>query len=81
MALPMAGVDGTLRERMKKGPANGWVRAKTGLLTGVVALAGFAGRPDGTVFTFVFIFNGTGEQTWAARDTLDVLASALVMGK
>jgi D-alanyl-D-alanine carboxypeptidase/D-alanyl-D-alanine-endopeptidase (penicillin-binding protein 4) len=41
-ALPIAGVDGTLRNRMKQSPGENWVRAKTGLLNGVVGLAGFS---------------------------------------
>ncbi|HRO67027.1 MAG TPA: D-alanyl-D-alanine carboxypeptidase/D-alanyl-D-alanine-endopeptidase [Pseudobdellovibrionaceae bacterium] len=61
MSLPISGVDGTLKSRMKSPKAQRWVRAKTGLLTGVTALAGYAGREDGKVFTFVFIHNGPQE--------------------
>lgn len=58
-SLPIAGIDGTLKKRMKNSPGERWVRAKTGFLTNVVALAGFAGRRDGSVLTFSFIFNGS----------------------
>lgn len=58
-SLPIAGVDGTLKRRMKNGVAERWVRAKTGFLTGVVTLAGYAGRADGQVVTFTFIYNGS----------------------
>lgn len=78
-ALPLAGVDGTLKNRMKETAAQGgWVRAKTGLLTGVVGLAGFAGRRDGTTRAFAFVFNGKGEQGDMARRMFDALASELV---
>lgn len=56
--LPIAGVDGTLKKRMKGTLAEGWVRAKTGRLDGVVSLAGFAGRRDGKIYTFSFLYNG-----------------------
>jgi len=77
-ALPLAGVDGTLKSRMKNGPATGWVRAKTGLLTGVVALAGYAGRKDGSVRAFAFIFNGKAEQGDLVRRLFDQLATELI---
>lgn len=77
-AFPIAGTDGTLKSRMKNGPAHGWVRAKTGLLTGVVGLAGFAGRKDGTVHAFAFIFNGKAEQGDLVRRLFDQLATELV---
>lgn len=40
-ALPIAGIDGTLQHRMKKGKAYRNVRAKTGSVTGVSTLAGY----------------------------------------
>ena len=67
-SLPIAGVDGTLARRMKNSSAKGRVRAKTGYLRqvtnkthqldGVVSLAGYASRPNGTTYTFTFLYNG-----------------------
>lgn len=57
-ALPVAGVDGTLNNRMKGTPAQGNVRAKTGTVTGVTSLAGYATRPDGHLIAFAIIVNG-----------------------
>ncbi|MGZ3773684.1 MAG: D-alanyl-D-alanine carboxypeptidase/D-alanyl-D-alanine endopeptidase [Pseudobdellovibrionaceae bacterium] len=62
-SLPIAGVDGTLKKRMKNSPAERWVRAKTGFLTNVVSLAGYAGIEDGRVITFSFIYNGSTDET------------------
>jgi len=76
-ALPIAGIDGTLRSRMKSRPAERWIRAKTGLLNGVVGLAGFAGRANGEVLAFVFIYNGSGRED-RARALFDQMAARLV---
>ncbi len=76
-SLPIAGVDGTLKRRMKEGPGLRWVRAKTGFLTGVVSLAGYAGRKDGTVLPFVFMYNGSADES-QVRALFDRLATALV---
>jgi len=40
-ALPIAGVDGTMRNRLKTSPAAGQARLKTGTLSNAVALAGY----------------------------------------
>ena len=77
-ALPIAGLDGTLKKRMKETPAEGWVRAKTGQLLGVAALAGYAGRKDGGVRAFAFIFNGKPDLGESARHMFDALAAELV---
>jgi len=76
-SLPIAGIDGTLKKRMKNSPAERWVRAKTGFLTNVVALAGYAGRPDGRVFTFSFIYNGSVDEA-RIRNSFDQLLIHLV---
>lgn len=76
-SLPISGIDGTLKKRMKGSPAERWVRAKTGFLTGVVALAGYAGRPDGRVFTFSFIYNGSVDEA-RIRNTFDQILIHLV---
>lgn len=62
-SLPIAGVDGTLKKRMKNTKAERWVRAKTGFLTNVVSLAGYAGVEDGRVITFSFVYNGSTDET------------------
>ncbi len=76
VALPIAGVDGTLHKRMQGTPAERWVRAKTGLLNGAVGLAGFVGKAHGETLSFVFIYNGGGNED-KARNTFDRFAAAL----
>ena len=76
-SLPIAGVDGTLRKRFKDSSGERRVRAKTGFLTGVVSLAGYAGRRDGSEIPFVFIFNGSTDEA-KVRSVFDKMAVALV---
>ncbi len=57
-SLPVAGVDGTLRKRLRRSPARRWVRAKTGYIEGAITLAGYAGREDGGRVAFAFLYNG-----------------------
>lgn len=57
-ALPVAGEDGTLRRRMKYGPARGNVRAKTGTLEGVITLAGYCTAADGHDLCFAVMNQG-----------------------
>ena len=57
-ALPVAGEDGTLRRRMKYGPARSNVRAKTGPLEGVATLAGYCTAPDGHTLCFAIMNQG-----------------------
>jgi D-alanyl-D-alanine carboxypeptidase/D-alanyl-D-alanine-endopeptidase (penicillin-binding protein 4) len=77
LALPLAGVDGSLAARMKGTPAEGTVRAKTGTMSNVRALAGYAITRDGEHLAFAAIvnnFEGTGAQ---ANDALDTIAARL----
>ena len=54
-ALPIAGIDGTLKSRMKKSKAYQNVHAKTGTVTGVSSLAGYAKAPNGHQLAFAII--------------------------
>lgn len=54
-ALPIAGIDGTLKYRMKKGKAFNNVHAKTGTVTGVSSLAGYVKNSAGDMIAFVII--------------------------
>jgi D-alanyl-D-alanine carboxypeptidase/D-alanyl-D-alanine-endopeptidase (penicillin-binding protein 4) len=56
-SLPIAGVDGTLRGRMKKSQAEGYVRAKTGTVGHVRNLSGYVESKSGEKFLFSFLVN------------------------
>lgn len=78
--LPVAGFTGSLSYRYVDVPpeGRGRVRAKTGTLTGVTALAGVTADRDGDLLAFVMIADRIREpQTMRARDVLDWLTAAL----
>lgn len=77
-SLPIAGIDGTLKNRMSGTEAERWIRAKTGLLSGVVGLGGYAGRSDGVVLSFAFLYNGKKGHEDKVRDLFDRMAVELV---
>lgn len=57
-ALPIAGVDGTLRKRMRGTFAEGNVHAKTGTVEGIRSLAGYAKAANGHMLAFSIINQG-----------------------
>lgn len=57
-ALPIAGVDGTLENRMKTGPCRGNVHAKTGTVSGVSTLAGYCTASNGHLLCFAILNQG-----------------------
>ena len=71
MSLPLAGVDGTLRNRLKTGPAAGRARLKSGTLKNAVALAGYVPDEDGRWWAVAAMVNHN--QAVAARPALDAL--------
>jgi D-alanyl-D-alanine carboxypeptidase/D-alanyl-D-alanine-endopeptidase (penicillin-binding protein 4) len=78
-ALPIAGLDGTLKKRAKG--ASGLVRAKTGLLTGVTGLSGFVRSQDGEDLIFSILVNGYKQGDRAAMDSVDRFVEALAHSK
>jgi D-alanyl-D-alanine carboxypeptidase/D-alanyl-D-alanine-endopeptidase (penicillin-binding protein 4) len=74
--LPVAGYDGTLFDRGDAGAAPGTVRAKTGTLLGVHALAGTVVTTDGRLLAFAVVADGSGNEA-AAEAALDDVAAAL----
>jgi D-alanyl-D-alanine carboxypeptidase/D-alanyl-D-alanine-endopeptidase (penicillin-binding protein 4) len=74
-SLPIAGVDGTIYDRMRSAPAKRNCRAKTGSLTGVSALSGYCTTRSGRQLAFSFLMNGI--STSYARRLQDRMAQAL----
>lgn len=56
-SLPIAGVDGTIRRRMRGTKAEGNVRAKTGSIGYVRNLSGYVTSADGEMFVFSLLAN------------------------
>ncbi|GAA5116192.1 hypothetical protein GCM10023339_24480 [Alloalcanivorax gelatiniphagus] len=78
--MPVAGFTGSLTYRFAEGPAvaRGLVRAKTGTLTGVHALAGIAVGRDGQPMAFVLgADRSPPEERYDAQEALDRAAAAL----
>ena len=57
-ALPVAGVDGTLENRMTKGACRGNVHAKTGTVSGVSTLGGYCQAANGHTLCFAILNQG-----------------------
>jgi D-alanyl-D-alanine carboxypeptidase/D-alanyl-D-alanine-endopeptidase (penicillin-binding protein 4) len=83
-SLPVGGVDGTLARRWHDRPAQGRVRAKTGTLDKVTALAGYLALDSQHPLGFAILVNDIppGQRTsarTAADDIIDALAAYLEM--
>jgi D-alanyl-D-alanine carboxypeptidase/D-alanyl-D-alanine-endopeptidase (penicillin-binding protein 4) len=77
--LPVAGFTGTLADRYRKGTSHagaGVVRAKTGTLAGVNALAGLVVDADGRLLVFAVVADHVPSPT-PAEQALDRIAAAL----
>jgi D-alanyl-D-alanine carboxypeptidase/D-alanyl-D-alanine-endopeptidase (penicillin-binding protein 4) len=77
--LPVAGYDGTLADRGDSDPKTipGGVRAKTGTLLGVHALAGTVVDADGRLLAFALLANNAPGSEPAAEGALDHVATEL----
>ncbi|GAB1514902.1 D-alanyl-D-alanine carboxypeptidase/D-alanyl-D-alanine endopeptidase [Actinophytocola sp. KF-1] len=76
--LPVAGGSGTLADRYTGADAvagKGWVRAKTGSLTGINSLAGIVLDKDNKPLVFAFLTSGS--VATSARPALDAVTAAL----
>lgn len=78
-AQPVAGVDGTLKNRMKGTKAEGNVRAKTGTISNVRGLSGYVTTADGEEVVFSFLVNGhlrpSADNEKITDSVLDMIAS------
>ena len=72
-ALPIAGRSGTLEHRMRRAPARGLVRAKTGTTNNASSLSGLVG--DG--YAFSILENGSPVRVLSAEQSQDRFAQVL----
>lgn len=77
-SLSQAGVDGSLRSRLREPEYAGKVFAKTGTLTGVRALSGYARTQRGELLAYSFLMNGRSAGTGRARSLQDEALRLLV---
>jgi D-alanyl-D-alanine carboxypeptidase/D-alanyl-D-alanine-endopeptidase (penicillin-binding protein 4) len=76
-ALPIAGVDGTLRNRLKGTAAENNLRAKTGTLSTATSLSGFVTSAAGEELVFSIIVNNYPEDTDPVSVCIDPIAVLL----
>lgn len=76
-SLPIAGVDGTLRNRMQGMYAEKTLRGKTGTLSGVSALAGYTVSVDGEVFAFGILISHYVGSSSKARGIQDKIGNLI----
>ena len=77
-SLPVAGVDGTLEDRMKSSIAAERLHAKTGSVEHVRTRSGYADLPNGKRLVFSFMSNNMGSKSHEATDALDALSIAMI---
>jgi D-alanyl-D-alanine carboxypeptidase/D-alanyl-D-alanine-endopeptidase (penicillin-binding protein 4) len=76
-ALPIAGVDGTIRNRMKGTPAEGNVHAKTGSVALARSLSGFVTTADHHMLIFSFLANNWTVPVTSVERVQDAIAARL----
>jgi serine-type D-Ala-D-Ala carboxypeptidase/endopeptidase (penicillin-binding protein 4) len=76
-SLPIAGIDGTLADRMNSYPAYGNLRAKTGTLNGVSCLSGYVQTIDGEMLAFSMMMQHFVTSASAYRSMQDKIGGIL----
>jgi D-alanyl-D-alanine carboxypeptidase/D-alanyl-D-alanine-endopeptidase (penicillin-binding protein 4) len=76
-ALPIAGVDGTLRNRLKGTPAENNLRAKTGSLSSASSLAGYVTTAAGEKLAFSIMVNNYPREVDPRAACIDPIAILL----
>ena len=77
-SLPIAGVDGSLRNRFKDTDAQGLIQAKTGTLTGAIALSGYASPKNYREVIFSIMINNGNLPTKELQQYVDAIALTLI---
>jgi D-alanyl-D-alanine carboxypeptidase/D-alanyl-D-alanine-endopeptidase (penicillin-binding protein 4) len=80
-ALPVAGIDGTLRNRLQQPGMQGAVRAKTGTMTAVSSLAGYLLTADNQVLVYAIMGENFLSTPGQQRQLQDAFLTALARAK
>jgi D-alanyl-D-alanine carboxypeptidase/D-alanyl-D-alanine-endopeptidase (penicillin-binding protein 4) len=76
--LPVGGQDGTLSDRFGEGAAAGRILAKTGTLSHVSSLSGYAARPNGSWFAFSILVNNYRARSAEVRGVIDRICTLIL---
>lgn len=76
-SLPIAGVDGTLKDRMRGSAAQGNARAKTGIIGGVTTLSGYVTTRDDELLAFSILMQNFLGEARPYRDVQDRIVAML----
>jgi D-alanyl-D-alanine carboxypeptidase/D-alanyl-D-alanine-endopeptidase (penicillin-binding protein 4) len=76
--LPLAGVDGSLAERFRNTPLKGVIRGKTGSLSHVNSLSGYATAQSGDHVAFCIVSNNHNLPVRKALDIIDRILEKIV---
>lgn len=76
--LPLGGEDGTLNSRFTEGPARKRIRAKTGSLSHITALSGYAQRKSGEWLVFSILVNNAAAPASQVRSIMDRICNLIV---
>ena len=76
--LPVGGQDGTLSARLGDGPAAGRIYAKTGTISHVSALSGYARRQGGGWLAFSILVNNYNARAAEVRGAIDRICTLMV---
>jgi D-alanyl-D-alanine carboxypeptidase/D-alanyl-D-alanine-endopeptidase (penicillin-binding protein 4) len=80
-SLPVAGVDGTLNERLRGTAAERAVRAKTGTLDKARSLSGYVTTADGRMLLFAILVNNQVAPGREVERVMDALVLSLAEGR
>ena len=80
-SLSVAGVDGTLAQRMRGGAAQGSLHGKTGTLTVASSLSGYVRSADGAWLAFSILMNRNPINVTAAHAAQDAIGVALARSR